>query len=363
MSTCKLPIILAYSGFDLTAADGKSSQHISISRFNELLILTVARLSPGRWLNDQLVGMYFAFMQAELFGDQPYLFVPPMVSKLLKDGAANAEEFLVPLGSATKTLIFFAVNNHEGNSQGGEHWNLVVFSKGEKTFFDFDSSRPGNATATRKLVEKLALALNCGQTRLVAVNCRQQMNSFDCGCFVLAHAQWIANHVKAHVTVADVGLLPAGMADAKRAEMQNLIGMMAEIYKQSEDVIEEVIDKKPRQFLLLTDLHPSAPLDFKLDDKMIPHKAIEAAAEKLKMKIAKAPRLSKSPRAFSISTELLREFIAMRINLRMDHDALHAGNILSSSMVQVTLERGTNQKAAYDEFLMASSLFQSFYIF
>lgn len=57
-------------------------------------------------------------MQDEMFADQPFLFVVPIITKLLKDGTAKAEDFL-PLDCKAKSLVFFALNNHEGSYQGG----------------------------------------------------------------------------------------------------------------------------------------------------------------------------------------------------------------------------------------------------
>lgn len=80
----------------------------------------------------------------------------------------------------------------------------------------------------------------------------------------------------------------------------------------------------------------------------------QGRTKKLKLKIAKEPHLSKNSRAFAISTDLLRESIAMKITQRMDLDAIKAGNVVSSSMIKANLKHKS---------LMASSHFYNFFIF
>lgn len=301
-------------------------------------------------------------MQAEMYHDQPFLFVAPILTKLLKDGTADAAELLEQLDCASKTLIFFAVNNHEGEKQGGSHWNLIVFSKTEKAFFDFDSLRPSNAAASSKLAEKIGLILKCSNASVISVNCRQQLNDFDCGCFVLAHAQWIADNFKAHGNVSSVGLLPAGMAHEKRNEMQALIGAMTEAKINTEEELfeEESTSKKPRLFLMLSDFHPNAAPDFKVDKTIPIDECIKAASKKLNIKIAEAPRLSESPGTFAISEDLIRESIAMKINLRILPEASQAGNILGKSMIEAKVSSKTDGKGSRSECMLVSFHFHSF---
>lgn len=105
--------------------------------------------------------------------------------------------------------------------------------------------------------------------------------------------------------------------------------------------------KKKRDFLLLQDLHGRTDATKSTDDEKTPNEKLQAAAADLKRRIAQAKCITKEPRAFGIAPELVLENLVMRINLRMDPEAIAAGNTLKTEMFQAVHIQDTSPDAAY----------------
>ena len=131
--------------------------------------------------------------------------------------------FLDPLNAASRDFIVFAVNDHSMNSIGGSHWSLCVYSKPDNSFFNFDSSSNSNNSSCSKLVKILRSCLGCDTAKLENMECLQQNNCYDCGIFVLCHADLACQSAVKEKSLKEVKKLQRKIVQIKRHEVAQII--------------------------------------------------------------------------------------------------------------------------------------------
>jgi sentrin-specific protease 8 len=193
----------------------------SVLRENDLHLL-----EGPHWLNDSLIGFYFEYLQNIMFkGNPDVLFIGPEVTQVLK-GSSKEELpiFLDPLDVKSKKYIFLPLNDCEATDKpGGSHWSLMCYSRPEQKMFHLDSAG-SNFRSARKLVCNIAFALSDEGCDYDEFECLHQENSYDCGIFVICHAEMIARHCLLEgKSMQTFGLLEPQMIKNKRQDMLNII--------------------------------------------------------------------------------------------------------------------------------------------
>lgn len=146
------------------------------------------------------------------------------MSQLLKLNAPGSSRvFLEPLKLERKELIFFALNDNDSHKSGGTHWSLLVFSRDEDTFYNFDSYNDFNIISAKTLYHVLKIGLSCPSATLKNQDCTQQTNLYDCGIHVLANVENTCEQFIRNATVRHVPRLPPSVISNKRKEILNLI--------------------------------------------------------------------------------------------------------------------------------------------
>lgn len=183
------------------------------------------------WLNDTVISFYFEYLEIDRFKQNlSLLFVPPQVTQCIKvTPLDDVSLFLEPLRSHRRKFIFFVLNNNEETeSSGGSHWSLLVFSRPEKIFFHFDSSRGANQDQAMdfafKLLDYFDLTNKGG--RVSEPLCLQQTNGYDCGIYVLCYAEHLAACALNTGKIQDAPQLEMSEIRQKREEMLNIIDFL-----------------------------------------------------------------------------------------------------------------------------------------
>ncbi|XP_070506755.1 sentrin-specific protease 8 [Chironomus tepperi] len=185
-------------------------------------------LRSNSWLNDQIIAFYFQFLESHTyrhFADD-FLFVSPQVTQLLKMIERRFEEakcLLDPLHPHTKQFLFFPVNDNEHERAGGTHWNLLVYSRPENTFYSYDSHGNHNEFATGKIVDVLRVALKCRTAHFIYCPSAQQRNMYDCGIYVICNVENIIKHIISDGTLRHVRQLSYDCVVEKRSEILRMI--------------------------------------------------------------------------------------------------------------------------------------------
>ncbi|XP_058117902.1 sentrin-specific protease 8 [Anopheles ziemanni] len=178
------------------------------------------------WLNDQIISFYFEYLENEIFeNDADLLFVSPEVTQCIR--MVSAEEvgiFLDPLRAQDRSFLFFALNdNVVADQAGGSHWSLLVFSRPEKTFYHFDSSRTANSEHARHLVAILKRALHCPEAQMRSGECLQQSNGYDCGVHVLCTVDTVTRQIRKQGKIEGVRSTRYDVIRAKREDILGII--------------------------------------------------------------------------------------------------------------------------------------------
>lgn len=158
-------------------------------------------------------------------GENRFLFISPEVTQCIKIVSdQEAQLFLEPLNATEKEFIFLALNdNSQALQAGGSHWNLIVYSKPENSFFNFDSMGESNSYPSKKLVEILKKSLNCPDARLVQTDSLQQSNFYDCGIHLICNVDQVTQHICKSGKVEGVKKVAPGKITTKRGEILQII--------------------------------------------------------------------------------------------------------------------------------------------
>lgn len=205
----------------------KKTDDVVLNFHESLLRKSDVKLLMGPyWLNDQIISFYFEYLEKIIFSNENrLLFISPEVTQCIKIiPQSEINIFLEPLKADEKLFIFFALNNNEdGNSVGGSHWSLLVFSRPENKFYHYDSMNSFNLENCKYLVKVLKSALNCIEADFENVKCLQQNNGYDCGIHVICNVDVISSHVVRDLKVKGVHHLKNTAIKCKREEILDVI--------------------------------------------------------------------------------------------------------------------------------------------
>jgi len=146
-------------------------------------------LHGPHWLNDNLIGFWFEYLQNELCHDSDVCLISPEVSQFIKLGSSvDAALMIEPLNLPSKSLVILPINDSSSfDSPGGSHWSTLIYSRTEKTFYHLDSMSGINCIEARKTASKL----NLSQLEMVEMKCAKQTNCWDCGIYVCCFAELV----------------------------------------------------------------------------------------------------------------------------------------------------------------------------
>lgn len=177
------------------------SNDVVLSYFNCLLRKSDVELLKGPyWLNDVLIGFYFEYLDQKCnkSDKKEILFVCPELTQILKmTDPLQYSIFLDPLGASEANFIFFPLNDcNRTDKAGGSHWSLLLYCRGEKCCYHFDSSNGSNSRIASDFAKTLIrYTVGKSEKKLVEINCPQQNNGYDCGIHVLCMTDIILEYV------------------------------------------------------------------------------------------------------------------------------------------------------------------------
>ncbi len=129
-----------------------------------------------------------------------YAIFLPELTTIAKDDVADAVN---PLNPLSKRLIFIPINDNDDETgmeaEGGSHWSLVMYDRATGQFNYYDASGDSNYRAALKTTAKIAHFLDSSipynDPKAIKLHSRkapQQQNGFDCGMYMLAYSDALA---------------------------------------------------------------------------------------------------------------------------------------------------------------------------
>lgn len=177
----------------MTKAEKRTPQHQFIGQ-QPYTRTKYSKLSNTNWLSDVEMNNYLTYL-SNLGNNKDVILVDPIVSSLVKHDIKSATHHLSCLEVQTKTFIVLPVNNNCQEKEG-THWSLLLYDKIHEVFWHFDSLEGTNREHAVQLANNLKLFLGVnGEVEFFEVECPQQSNGYDCGCFALYFAHNIINKI------------------------------------------------------------------------------------------------------------------------------------------------------------------------
>jgi len=246
-------------------------------------------LSSRGWLNDRLISFAFEYFQKSKFPILLHLqhnvhFFPAEVTQLVKFLSAKEllETVLIPRGITGASarhgcaLLFPVNNNSDPEAQGGSHWSLLLYSWSHNVAFHYNSAQggAGQLECAKLITENLDSAFSLaddaasrqrrqsmegmqsrpamnkrrqsvdvvsphqrhvcshtgGNTTVTDVrDCPQQENSSDCGLFVIAYAEYLAQQIISQYGFRPAELMSVKVRDLEFSDMSQLRNRLLQI--------------------------------------------------------------------------------------------------------------------------------------
>lgn len=148
-------------------------------------------LQNRQWLNDQMIGFWFEYLENSCQDDSICL-VCPEVSQFIKLGSAvDTLVFVDPLNLSSRSLVLFPVNDSMSlDHPGGSHWSLLVYDCVDKKYYHLDSLIGSNLEHAKRIAKNLHL----NHKEVFELKGAQQENLYDCGIFVCCNAENVIRH-------------------------------------------------------------------------------------------------------------------------------------------------------------------------
>ena len=203
-----------------------ASATIVLKKFNvDFKHLHLVCLRPRRWLNDEVVNLFMqlsqerdsAITRSTLYPRNPNLFMNSFFYLKLaqEEGGfnySNVKRWTKNVDIFTCNQIFFPINFKK------EHWALVCVSMLRKKILYLDSVSRSGKTITENILKWLQEeSLSRTKKPLSSfsvedVCCPQQSTSYDCGIFILAFVDLLANDLP-------VGIMQQSLCDNLRLSL------------------------------------------------------------------------------------------------------------------------------------------------
>ena len=201
------------------------AETIVLNYDNSLLRQSDVDLLLGpHWLNDQLIGFWFEYLQNEMCQDLNACLISPEVAQFIKLGSSEDIAVMVePLNLKSKSFVIIPVNDSSSfDSPGGSHWSLLVYCGTEETFYHVDSMFGINLEEA----SKTAVKLNLSKLKTVELNCARQKNSWDCGIYVCCYAELIIKNYQSKCNVISLPKLDEEVVKSQRNTMATIISQL-----------------------------------------------------------------------------------------------------------------------------------------
>ncbi|KAI8585202.1 hypothetical protein BDZ88DRAFT_36804 [Geranomyces variabilis] len=105
----------------------------------------------------------------------------------------------MPANIGETELVFLPINDGDGGTGGGTHWSLLVYHRAARTFYIYDSMASRNDWhATRTIHRFSELVILSAPPKVLHIPGNQQANSSDCGVFVCAMMEELAQSYLSH---------------------------------------------------------------------------------------------------------------------------------------------------------------------
>ena len=155
----------------------------------------------GNWLNDEAIFFYYEYLR-NIYKEETKeinLIDPATVTCILNENDANEiNTNLAPLKLSQYSKILFPLNDSQDvkSFYSGSHWALLVYEKAVNKWEIWNSM--GSSQEMIKNSNHVINLTNVGADENGILSesqlCQKQINSYDCGMYVLANSELIVKY-------------------------------------------------------------------------------------------------------------------------------------------------------------------------
>ena len=165
-------------------------------------------VSPGNWLNDQVILFYFEYLTHSHCREDCILIDPCTAFVILiEDDLEDLQESLSQLDFSRKKFVILPVIDHLNRAtRGGSHWTLLVMDiqVGAAYYYDSMNGDGRNKSNALNILEKFSRVLRIDVPNLEIIRIKYpQNNGCDCGVYVLMVAEQVYKDLDARLTQQD----------------------------------------------------------------------------------------------------------------------------------------------------------------
>jgi sentrin-specific protease 8 len=160
-------------------------------------------LEPSQWLNDKIIGFIYEYFENDKYervlkSNFVACLNPSLVQliKLTQDTNEAIMCFMDPLELKIKNYILIPINDNRSEDVGGSHWSLLFIDRNSKIAYHLDSFGGSNRKIALEFYQKYKNYFNC-ETIQEFSQCPQQINTCDCGMYVVAFSEAILKSIEA----------------------------------------------------------------------------------------------------------------------------------------------------------------------
>ena len=173
----------------------------------------VDTLGPGKCISDMVLSFQTEVLK-EQFASKPCAFVSPSTVQFIQQFPDDVIRDVVLSMKELRDYkyAFLPLSDIDVYVTHASHWSLIVMERGDSgiKFKHFDSMNHCNMGSAKRLVDKIVKIMGIQGSEMVALQCPTQPNAYDCGVYVMAYMQALAecefDHAKAaaQVTIENV---------------------------------------------------------------------------------------------------------------------------------------------------------------
>jgi Ulp1 family protease len=170
-------------------------------------------LKPYNLINDMCISFYYEILNEKLkkFENEFFLFDPASTSMIIfDDDMEDLYDMFSSVNLVDRKYLFMPINDNTNKYKvgGGDHWGLLIYQKTDETFFYLDSMcnyiKNTDILATKisillKYSGSSEKKLNTDEKKIKIIKTLEenkfQLNSYDCGMFILAFSEAIMDHI------------------------------------------------------------------------------------------------------------------------------------------------------------------------
>ena len=185
-------------------------------------------LNDGECVNDMVIHYYLRILELQYHTEQQ----PKTIQFIMPCTIQFIQAFPIEIVKESLSNDFFEgfryfilpLSNFNTESLSSSHWSLLIVLRNAQSleFYHYDSLAQSNSSAARELATKIANILSIENYNYKGINSNSQINSYDCGVYVMAYVKAFLDS-KYDITKVTEGITPEKIYNFRHQIKQDIL--------------------------------------------------------------------------------------------------------------------------------------------